>query len=215
MHITWHGYSCFKIQESLGGQDVTIVTDPFATEGDVKAPKFSADVVTVSHDHPRHNNVDAVGGEPFVISGPGEYEIKDVLVTGVSTYHDEVDGKKMGRNTLYFFTIGGIHLAHLGDLKHPLEGKHLEDPHPIDILFLPVGGGDVLNAKQAANIVGQLEPRVVIPMHYKSGKIGKDFDGVDAFLKAMGVTSESMAKFKVTDKTLPQEETIFVTLEPQ
>lgn len=215
MNITWHGYSCFKIQDSLGGQDVTLVTDPFTAEGDAKAPKFTADVVTVSHDHPRHNNVAAVGGEPFVISGPGEYEIKDVLITGVPTFHDEVGGKKMGRNTITFITIGGVHLAHLGDLKHPLEGKHLEDPMPIDVLFLPVGGGDVLNAKQAAEIVGQLEPRVVIPMHYRSGKIGAGLDGADKFLKAMGVTAESMPKYKVTDKTLPQEETIFVTLEPQ
>jgi L-ascorbate metabolism protein UlaG (beta-lactamase superfamily) len=215
MHITWHGYSCFKIQESFGSNEVTIVTDPFAGEDAAKAPRFAADVVTVSHDHPRHNNVESIGGTPFVITGPGEYEVKDVLITGVPTYHDEVGGKKMGRNTLFFFTISGVHVAHLGDLKHPLEGKHLEDPHPIDILLLPVGGGDVLNAKQAAEIVGQLEPRVVIPMHYKSGKIGAKLDGVDAFLKTMGVTAESMSKFKVTDKMLPQEETIFVTLEPQ
>lgn len=215
MHITWHGNSCFKIQETLNGHDVTIAIDPYSDEGGVKAPRFNADVVLSSHDHPRHNSVDSIGGDPFIITGPGEYEIKDVMITGVPTYHDEVGGKKEGTNTMFFLTIDGVHLAHLGDLKHELEGKHFEEPLPIDVLFVPVGGKNTLSAKQAAAIVGQLDPRIVIPMHYKSGKLGADLDSADAFFKALGVTPEKMPKLKVSAKTLPQEETQFIQLEPQ
>lgn len=217
MVITWYGLSCFRIHESAQGHEVSIVTDPFSPEGGRKLPRsLTADIVISSHDHPRHNNIAAVGGDTFVIDGPGEFEVKDVFITGVDTYHDEAEGAEKGHNTIYFITVGGVHLAHLGDLKHPLSGKHLEDLHPIDVLFVPVGGGDVLDAKQAVDIVGQLDPRIVIPMHYKSGKTGDKLAGVDPFLKAVGVSGpERAAKLKVTDKTLPQEEIKYVILEPQ
>ncbi|MEK9151871.1 MAG: MBL fold metallo-hydrolase [Patescibacteria group bacterium] len=214
MIITWHGYSCFKIQEKTRDAEVTLLTDPFESDGDLKLPRsLAADIVTVSHDHAHHNNLGAVSGEPFVIDGPGEYEVKGMFVTGVSTFHDMVEGKEKGLNTMYYITAGGIHAVHLGDLKHPLEDRHMEEFHNIDILFVPVGGGDVLNAKQAVEIVGQLEPRIIIPMHYRTPGM-KDLDGVDAFFKAMGVSKpEPLPKFKITDKDLPQEKTQIVLLD--
>jgi L-ascorbate metabolism protein UlaG (beta-lactamase superfamily) len=222
MTITWLGFSCFKIEEKLAGGEVSVMTDPFSPEDGKKLPRnASADAVTVSHDHPRHNNVkdvSAVGGSgsPFVIDGPGEYEIKDVFVSGVPTYHDMVEGKEKGRNTMYYVTVGDVHIVHLGDLKHPLEEKHMEELHNIDILFIPVGGGDVLTAKQAVEVVGQLEPRVIIPMHYRAGGTGAKLDGVDAFIKAMGVPKpETVSRFKVAKKDLPQEEMKVVLLDPQ
>jgi len=217
MIITWHGYSCFKIQEQSRDHEVALLTDPYSPEDGKKLSRaLAADIVTVSHDHPRHNNVAAVGGEPFVIDGPGEYEVKEMFVTGVGTYHDLVEGKEKGRNTIYYITVGGLHLLHLGDLKHALEEKHLEDLHNIDILFLPVGGGDVLNAKQAMEVVGQIEPRIIIPMHYKTAGLCPKCDTADPFLKAMGAGKvEALPKLKIADKELPQEEMKVVILEPQ
>lgn len=222
MNVIWHGFSCFKIQEQRQGGEATLVTDPFSSEDGKKLPRsLAADVVTVSHDHSRHNNVGAVsaaagGGGPFVIDGPGEYEVKDVFVTGISTFHDLADGKEKGANTMFYLTIGDLHLVHLGDLKHALDERHMEEFHNIDVLFVPVGGGDVLNAKQAAEVVGQLEPRIIIPMHYKTAGYGAKSDGVDAFLKAMGAGKpEVQTKLKLSSKELPQEEMKIILLEPQ
>jgi len=213
MQITWHGLSCFKITETRTGGEVVIVTDPFENEGSLKLPRnLTADVVVTSHDHPRHRNLEGVAGDPFIIDGPGEFEVKDAFVTGVSTYHDMVEGKEKGRNTMFYITLNDLHLVFLGDLKHPLEEKHLADFHDIDVLFVPVGGGDVLDAKQAAEIVSQLEPRVIIPMHYGDGAAA----GVEAFLKAMAVSKpEVLPKFKLSAKDLPQGETKIVLLDPQ
>lgn len=216
MIITWHGFSCFKIQEQARDHEVTVLTDPFSPEDGKRLPRnLTADIVTVSHDHPRHNNVAAVGGTPFLVTGPGEFEVKEAFVTGVPTYHDLVEGKEKGRNTMYFINIGGLHLLHLGDLKHALEEKHFEDLHDIDVLFLPVGGHDVLNAKQALELAGQLEPRVIIPMHYRTAGYGSKCDAVDPFLKAIGVGKiEPQPKFKISDKELPQDEMKVILLEP-
>lgn len=210
MVITWHGFSCVKIVEPVQGGEVTVVTDPFAPVVGAKLPRnLAADLITISHDHPRHNNKEAVGGTPFVITEPGEYEVKDVFVTGVQTFHDLVEGKEKGTNAMYTFVIGGVHLVHLGDLKHPLEEKRLEEFHDIDVLFVPVGGGDVLDGKQAAEVVGQLEPRIVIPIHYGA-------DGAGQFLKAMGLGKpEILPKLKITSKDLPQDEMKIILLEQQ
>ncbi len=216
MQITWHGFSCFRIQETLHGHDVSIVIDPFEPQDGLKLPRnLAADVVISSHDHDRHNNVAAVGGNPFVITGPGEYEVKDAFITGVPTYHDMVEGKEKGTNTMFYVTIGDIHIVHLGDLKHPLEERHMEEFHEIDVLFVPVGGDGVLNGKQAAEVVAQLEPRVIIPMHYKTAA-GSKLEPVDGFLKAMAIAKPApLPKLKIAAKDLPQEETQVILLEPQ
>jgi len=208
MQITWHGLSCFKITETRTGGEVTIVTDPFENEGGHKMPRnLTADLVVSSHDHPRHRNLEAVGGTPFVVTGPGEFEVKDAFVTGVATYHDMVEGKEKGTNTMFYITVGGVHMVYLGDLKHTLDERHLTEFHDIDVLFIPVGGGDVLDARQAAEVVAQLEPRVIIPMHY---------DDITPFLKAMAATKpEVLPKLKLTVKDLPQDETKIILLDPQ
>jgi L-ascorbate metabolism protein UlaG (beta-lactamase superfamily) len=217
MQITWHGFSCFRISETIHGHEASIVVDPFEPQDGMKLPRnLAADVVITSHDHDRHNNVAAVGGSPFIIDGPGEYEVKDVFVTGVSTYHDMVEGKEKGTNTMYYITVGDVHIVHLGDLKHPLEERHMEEFHQVDVLFVPVGGDSTLNAKQAAEIVAQLEPRIIIPMHYRVGSAGGKLDTVDAFLKAMAVGKIApVPKLKLSAKDLPQEESNVVILEPQ
>ena len=127
-----------------------------------------------------------------------------------------VEGKEKGKNTVFYFTVGGVHMAHLGDLKHGLDQKQLEVLHAIDVLFVPVGGGDVLDAKQAVDIVGQFDPRIVIPMHYRTAKFGKDLKPVEDFLKALGASEqERVSKLKISEKDLPQEETRIIIFEPQ
>lgn len=217
MNITWHGFSCFRIEEKTSAGEASLVTDPFEPEDGKKLSRaLAADVVTVSHDHTRHNNVEAVGGTPFVILGPGEYEVKDLFITGVPTFHDKVEGQEKGQNTMYYIIAEDVHIVHLGDLNHALEPKHMEEFHNIDVLMVPVGGGTTLDAKRAAEVVRQLEPRVIIPMHYKAGGIGTKLDGVEPFLKAMGLAKpEVQNKFKLAKKDLPQDEMKVVLLDPQ
>ncbi|OIO52536.1 MAG: hypothetical protein AUJ19_01040 [Parcubacteria group bacterium CG1_02_58_44] len=216
MIITWLGYSCFKIEIQNRDSKVSVVTDPFSAEGKVRLPRsLTAEIVTVSHDSPRHNAVSEVDGKPFVVSGPGEYEVKDVSVIGMPTFYEELDGKRSGVNTVYCLTAENLHLVHLGDLKHLLDDADLKDLSDIDILFVPVGGGDGLDAKRAAEVVVQIEPRVVIPMNYLSGKLGEGLQGVEPFLKAMGVSEpETVSKLKIVERDLPQEETRVIVIEP-
>jgi L-ascorbate metabolism protein UlaG (beta-lactamase superfamily) len=202
--------------QGAGGK-VGLVTDPYAPEGKVRLSRsLSAEIVTVSHNHERHNNVAAVGGDPFVIDSPGEYEVKDVFIQGAAAFHDDEEGKKMGDNTIYYITAEGMHLAHLGDLKHKLNADQLGDLHNIDVLFVPVGGGDVLDAKKAVDVIGQFEPRIVVPIHYKTDKLGKDMDDEKQLLKAMGISDvETMPKLKLSAKDLPQEEMKVIILQQQ
>lgn len=126
MNIYWYGQSCFKIE----GDKSTLVTDPFSKDFGLRIPRLAADVVTISHDHADHNNIEAVKGmnddEPFVITNPGEYEVNNIFIYGISSYHDNQGGKEYGRNTIYRFDIDGIRIAHLGDIGHALESNQLE-----------------------------------------------------------------------------------------
>jgi L-ascorbate metabolism protein UlaG (beta-lactamase superfamily) len=163
MQITWLGQSCFKIQS----KDVTVITDPYASDIGLKLPRLNADIVTVSHDHHDHNNAEAVNGTPFVIDKPGEYEIKNVFVQGIPAYHDTSSGAERGNSIIYLFQIEELKIAHLGDLGAKLTDEQLEKLEGVDIIFIPVGGTFTIDGKQAAEVVNQLEPRIAIPMHYK------------------------------------------------
>jgi L-ascorbate metabolism protein UlaG (beta-lactamase superfamily) len=194
-----------------------VVIDPFAPEGNKRLPKnLTADLVLVSHDHTRHNYLNGVGGEPFVIDTPGEFEVKDVSVRGVQTFHDESEGSEMGKNIMFNLVIGGVHIVHLGDLRHGLAAKHFEDFHKIDVLMVPVGGADVLDAKAAVEMVRKLEPRVIIPMHFRTGELCGECDEVSAFMKALGLSApEPVGKLKLTVKDLPQDDMQIVIMDPQ
>lgn len=217
MNITWYGLSCFHIQDKTRDAEVSLVIDPYAPEAGKKLPRsLSADIVLVSRDNSRHNYVSAVGGQPFVIDTPGEFEVKGVTVTGVSTYNESEDGKEKGNKNLFYVNINGVHMLFLGDLQHQLEDKHFKDMHAIDVLFLPVGGQDVLTPKQAVDLVGQLEPRVIVPMHYRTPKLAPKSEPVSVFLKEIGAEAEPpLAKLKLAKKDLPQEEMKIIVLDPQ
>lgn len=218
MIINWFGQSCFKFQ----GDKTVVVTDPFDKSYGLKVPRLSVDIVTISHDHKDHNNIEAVKGvgekDPFVINQPGEYEIGSTFIYGIPTFHDSQGGQERGPNIVYRFEIDGIKLAHLGDLGHSLDNGQIGQLEGIDILLIPVGGIFTINAKQAVEIISQLEPRIVIPMHYQVPGLkfssGKKIDGVESFCKEVGVCNEPADKFKITKKDLPQDDLQVVTLQP-
>lgn len=217
MQIQWLGQSCFKIQSKNSGQEITIVTDPY--DGDdigLKPLKLQADIVTVSHGHSDHNNIDAVKGEPFIIKTPGEYETKGVFIYGLPAYHDNQEGKERGNIIIFKINTEDISIAHLSDLGHDLSDELLDKIGNVDILLLPVGGTYTIDAKKASEIVSAIEPRIVIPMHYQIPglKLENKLGSVENFLKESGLPSETMDKLKIAKKDLPQDETKVIILNP-
>jgi L-ascorbate metabolism protein UlaG (beta-lactamase superfamily) len=205
MEITWLGHACFRLR----GKEVTVITDPFGPQLGYTLGRVSAQIVTISHDHPGHNNAAAVGGDPHVLRGPGEYEVQDVLVTAVASYHDAERGKRLGRNTIYLLRIDDLVVCHLGDLGHLLTDQQREEMSDVDILLVPVGGKNTINAAQAAEVISQVDARIVIPMHYATaateGKV-EGLDPVEKFCREMGVeVVEPQPKLAVTRGNLPVE----------
>ncbi len=205
MEITWLGHACFRLR----GKEVTVITDPFGPQLGYNLGRVSAQIVTISHDHPGHNNAAAVGGDPYVVRGPGEYEVQDVLITAVAAYHDDERGKRLGRNTIYLLHIDDLAVCHLGDLGHLLTDHQREEIGDVDVLLAPVGGKNTINAVQAAEVISQVDPRIVIPMHYATaateGKV-EGLDPLEKFCREMGVeVVEPQPKLAVTRGSLPAE----------
>ncbi|MEI7452575.1 MAG: MBL fold metallo-hydrolase [Candidatus Falkowbacteria bacterium] len=212
MIITWQGHSCFKIQDRVGSDGITLVTDPFDKATGLKVPNFEADIVTISHDHHDHNNAEALRGNPFVITTAGEFDVKDILIEGILAYHDDKKGAERGSNIIYRIEIDDITVCHLGDLGHVLDNKQLEKLEGIDVLLIPVGGHFTLDAKLAVEVISQIEPRIVIPMHYKVDGLTVDVDSLDKFVKELGVTPTYEEKLKISKKDLPSEDMELVIL---
>ena len=215
MEITWYGQSCFRLSER--GM-ATVVTDPFDHKAiGYSALKLKADIVTISHDAPGHNNAEAVKGTSHVIAGPGEFEIGGVFITGVQTDASGKKTKDAPRNTLYVFDYDGITVAHLGDLKNVPSQAEVEALGTVNVALVPVGGGGSLNAAKAAEVISLLEPTLVIPMHYATPDVKAPLDSINKFLKEMGLSAGAVEKqpaLKVTRSGLP-DETRVVTLEYQ
>jgi len=211
MVINWYGQSCFKIIANA----LTIVTDPFAKNIGLRPPAFAADIVCVSHQHEDHNNISAIGGEPFVVDGPGEYEIKGISILGVESFHDQKQGQERGLNTIYLIESEEIRLCHLGDFgQEKLSDEQLEALGGVDILFVPVGGKTTIDSSTAAALVNQLEPKLVVPMHYKLPDLKVELDSADKFLKELGAPSKELVdKITVKKKLLP-ESTEVVMMKP-
>ena len=212
MYITWLGQSCFKLQDKIGSDGVMLVMDPYADEFGLKMPRFEADIVTVSHDHHDHNNLGAIRGNPYIINTAGEYEVKSVFIEGVEAWHDEKNGAKRGKNIIYRVEMEDISVTHLGDLGHVLETKQLEKLEGTDILLIPVGGKYTINAAKAVEVISQIEPRIVIPMHYKVPGLKVDIEGVEKFIKELGLKPRTEEKLKISKKDLPQEDMELVVL---
>lgn len=212
MTISWYGQSCFKIET----RGATIATDPFEKTIGLTPPRFRADIVLVSHSHPDHGNRDALQGEPFVIDSPGEYEVKGVGVRGVRTFHDATSGSERGVNTVYLIEAEDMKICHLGDFgEKEIREETLEEIGDVDLLMVPVGGASTVDGKTAARLVSQIEPRVVLPMHYKIPGLSLTLSGEEAFLREMGVKEpEPAEKFVFKRKDLPEEETRVIVLRP-
>ncbi len=211
MEITWYGQACFRLRS----RGLSVVTDPYSPEIGLKLPRLTATVVTVSHEHDDHNYVDAVKGPPFLISGPGEYEIEGIFVIGVGTYHDAKQGQERGKNTAYLIEFEGLTICHLGDLGHVLTQEQVEQLNSVDILLVPVGGKYTLNGSKAAEVVGLLEPKIVIPMHYKVPGLEIQIEGVSRFLKELAVEPPSKLEMLTIGRGQLPDETRVVLLEPK
>ena len=212
MDVTWLGHGCFRLR----GKNAAVITDPYPPAIGLRLAKQDADLVTVSHEHENHSFTEVVRGEPYIIDGPGEYEVRDVSVIGLPAFHDTEKGAKRGRNTVYLIEIDDVRVCHLGDLGHRLDDSDAESVSSVDVLLVPVGGRSAINAVEAAEVVRQLEPRYVVPMHYAIPGLKVELDGVDRFLKEMAVTAmEPQPKLTVQATSAGEWETKVVVLEPR
>jgi L-ascorbate metabolism protein UlaG (beta-lactamase superfamily) len=202
MDLTWYGHACFKLSD----RGVVIVTDPFQDDIGYERPRIRADVVTISHDHPGHNNRVGFRGGPKFLDGPGEYEIKGVFITGIATYHDGRRGQVRGRNTVFLFDFDGLTVCHLGDLGHIPSQTQVEALSDVDLLLIPVGGLHTIDASGAAEVISLIEPRLVVPMHYKTPVEKARLHDLARFLKEMGLAAMPLqSELRVTKSSLPEE----------
>ncbi len=209
MDIIWLGHSCFRLKSREG----SIIVDPYHEDLGLTLGKVSADVVLVTHDHAGHNNAKAVSGFRKIVSGPGEYEVRDIMINGIRTYHDNQKGELRGKNTTYLIRIDGVAVCHLGDLGHILSSSQVNEMDEVDVLLVPVGGESTIGAGEASEIIGLIDPRIVIPMHYQFDGIRSDLDTLDRFLREMGAAgAQSVARLVVSHSNLP-EDTQIIPLE--
>jgi L-ascorbate metabolism protein UlaG (beta-lactamase superfamily) len=209
MDITFLGHSSFRLK----GKTASLVTDPF----DPKVvgfpfPKVSADIVTISHNHDDHNKAELVKDVKKVVSGPGEYEINEVSIIGISSYHDDKKGAKRGKNTIYVIEMDGLRIVHLGDLGHKLSEKFIEKVGSVDVLIIPVGGEYTIDATQAAELVRTIEPKIIIPMHFKVPKLNAQtfakISSVEPFLTQIGIPVEKTNKLNVSSIAIEEEQKV-------
>lgn len=203
MDISWLGQACFKLK----GKQATIVLDPYSDQIGFKLPKVEADVVAVTHDHYDHNASSEVSGDPFVITGPGEYEIKGINVVGIPSFHDNKKGQERGKNILYSVQIDGVRIAHLGDLgQDELTSAQIDSLGNVGVLMIPVGSVYTIDASTAAKIAASLEPDIILPMHYQDTDAKVNLEPVEKFLKEMGKEDvETVKKLTVSRDRLPSE----------
>jgi len=179
MKIKWLGHANFLIQT----EDIKIICDPFDESLGYPVPQLKADIVTVSHEHFDHNAVQLVEGQPQVIKDVGEFIINNVEIKGITSYHDKNMGKQRGTNTIYSIHAEGLKLVHLGDLGHILQVGQLREIGTVDILLLPVGGVYTIDASEALQVADQLNPKIVIPMHYDTPHLSLNLAPVESFIQ--------------------------------
>ncbi|TME42241.1 MAG: MBL fold metallo-hydrolase [Chloroflexi bacterium] len=196
LDVTWLGHGCFRLR----GRGAAVVTDPYPPAIGLKLSRMDAEVVTISHEHDNHNYTQVVREGAYEIRGPGEYEVAGVSVIGVPTFHDAEKGAKHGRNTVYLIEIDDVRVCHLGDLGHKLDDVEAEVVTSPDVLLVPVGGRSAMNAAQAAEVVRQLEPRYVVPMHYAIPGLKLELDPIDRFLKEMGVAASEPQSWRCRNR---------------
>jgi len=208
MNIIWHGQSFFEIiTKDIENKELKITIDPFDKNLGLKLPKIEAQILLVTHGHSDHSNKKAINGNPFLIESPGEYEIKGVYVKGIQGFHDDSQGKKKGKVVFYVVETENMKICHLSDIgQKELTSEQIEEIGDVDILMIPVGGVYTIDAKQASNIISQIEPKIVIPMHYQVPKLNLKLNSLDQFLKEIGSQKVGLQKkFKVKASDIPKE----------
>lgn len=202
MDITWLGHSCFRIK----GKEATVITDPCPPSSGYNIGKPTADIVTISHSDENHTYVKGVAGKPVIVSSPGEYEIHEAFITGIATYQDTEKGAERGRNLSFVIEMEGLRVCHLGNIGHTPTAEQAEEMTGVDVLLIPVGGGETIDGAKAAEIVSLLEARVVVPMHYKTEASKNGLEPPDRFLKELGVPAgEPQPKLSLNRSTVPSE----------
>ncbi|MFH1622659.1 MAG: MBL fold metallo-hydrolase, partial [Candidatus Omnitrophota bacterium] len=214
MIIEWLGHSAFLITSK---KDIKIITDPYQSGsygGAVSYDpiKLSPDIVTISHSHPDHSYIDSLGGKPEVINKEGKFNIKGVSIKGITAYHDEQKGNARGNNIIFSFNIDDISVVHLGDLGHQIDEELTKNIYGTDVLLVPVGGVFTINAKQAQALINRVNPKITIPMHFKTEKLGFGIDSVGSFLRNTNFAIERIDACSVSiDKnTLGQDNKMIV-----
>jgi L-ascorbate metabolism protein UlaG (beta-lactamase superfamily) len=213
MELTWYGRTCVRLR----GKDAVVVADPYQSVVGPTGRGISGDIVTVSHPDDRplpkakgrrsrdgQTPLPTSLDDAFVLDGPGEYEVRHVLLTGVRTYRDDKRGAERGRQTAFAVEIDGIHTIHLGDIGHLLTEEKLADIGAVDVVCLPIGGA--LTTAKAAELVAQLDPSIVVPMPVCDDEAACD-DAIRKFLHEMGAEPTPQARLSVTPSSLPQETT--------
>lgn len=207
MEIKFKGHSCFTVKSESG---IQVVTDPFSESIALKTPNLQGRIVTVSHDNENHNNVSIVKDNPTVLDWPGEYEIEGIAVAGIAA-NDEKTGEE---NIIFKFIIDRIRVCHLGDFNQKLTNDLLDKIGNVDVLFIPVGGQNSLDASKAKEIIEEIDPRIIIPMHYQLNGNNLELGTLQDFLRKMGKPEiEAKKELKITRSQLPSEESEIVVLE--
>jgi len=209
MDITWYGHSCFRLTER---GKAAVVTDPYNGDIGYKLPrKLRADIVTISHEASGHNNRDWPRST-YVISGPGEYEIGGVFVIAVAMHHPDEPARQ---NIVYVLDFDGLNVLHLGDLSYVPTQSEVETLGAVNVALVPVGGGNALNASQAAEVISLIEPDIIIPMHYKTPHTPLELEPLDKFLKVMGLGNvQPQEMLRISAAEMPEQPQV-VVLEPQ
>jgi len=206
MELFWLGHSCFRLR----GREATVITDPPARASGYNIGKATADLVTVSNSHPNHGAVDELEGTPTVLDGPGEYEVKGIFVTGLRTIPSK-EAVRNPRNTAYVMVIDDITVCHLGDLASVLGPDQIQLMRDVDVLLVPIGGHCTIGPAEAVEVINQVEPKLVVPMHYATDISTVELEELDRFLREMGMTqAEPQARLNVTHASLPSEPTVTV-----
>ena len=214
MTIQFFGVSCFKITTKIGNEEVSLVTDPFSAKVGKLPRNLAGDILAISRlAHEHHNNIEAATGEhTFLIEYPGEYEVKGIPIYGIPADHEGKEPPHYHANTMFHFIVDDMHVVHLGGCSKPLTDEQLSQLGEVDVLMIPIGGGDVMGPVEAADLVSRMEPRVVIPMHYKMEGIDLKAEGTEKFIKELGIKGETMDKLKIMKKDLPAEDTKLILL---
>jgi L-ascorbate metabolism protein UlaG (beta-lactamase superfamily) len=211
--LAWLGHACFRLR----GRDVTILTDPY--EGaDWGYPPLatSANVVTISNEHPHHAGLSGVEGQPRVLRGPGEYEIGGALIWGVRTLRRKNGSDPASpKNTAFIIQLEELTVCHLGDLAEaPLSPEELTHIKDADVLLVPVGGNCTINATQAAAVIAQVEPKLIVPMHYATDETRGHLplDDIERFCRELGAAADASprSRLNITPASLPSEPTVVV-----